>query len=352
MTDLARSPDRVLASTLIGHEEVLAFLGNELKRSSHAYLFVGPTGTGKATLAREFARLLLCPDNGQHEVACSSCRRIGTGNHPDLIVVEPEGRTSLGADTARWVVGQAVLTPVESERRVFLVEEAGLMTDQAANALLKTLEEPSAPVVFLLVAESEEDFPPTVASRCRIVRMGRVPEDHLTAALIARGIEKEKAQVLALVSSGRPGLALQLAGQPEIAELRQTWLSVPNRPSARPGDAITMAEELLARIEPLATQVAASQPTADQRDRAKRRASQSLLAGGLEILASFYLDSASLQLGGPIRNTDVPLPDLTRSSPARSVAASHQVLDAIVDLAGNLRPVPVLAALFSSLAAD
>lgn len=348
MTDLAEE----VAFSLIGHHDVLAFIESELKKPSHAYLFVGPTGTGKATVAREFARLLLCPEHGAHDEACSSCRRIGTGNHPDLVIVEPEGRTSLGADTARWVVGQAVLTPVESDRRLFLIEEAGLMTDQAANALLKTLEEPSAAVVFLLVAESEEDFPPTVASRCRIIRVGRVPEDDLTAALMHRGIEEEKARVLALVSGGRPGLALQLAGQPQIAELRQAWLSVPSRLSARPGDSITMAEEMLARIDPLATEVASSQPTADQRDRAKRRASQSLLAGGLEIMASFYLDSASLQLGGPIRNTDVPLPELTRSSPARAVAASHQVLDAIVDLAGNLRPVPVLAALFSSLAGD
>lgn len=348
MTDLAQE----VAFSLIGHHDVLAFIESELKKPSHAYLFVGPTGTGKATVAREFARLLLCPEHGVHDEACSSCRRIGTGNHPDLVIVEPEGRTSLGADTARWVVGQAVLTPVESDRRLFLIEEAGLMTDQAANALLKTLEEPSAAVVFLLVAESEEDFPPTVASRCRIIRVGRVPEDDLTAALMHRGIEEEKARVLALVSGGRPGLALQLAGQPQIAELRQAWLSVPSRLSARPGDSITMAEEMLARIDPLATEVASSQPTADQRDRAKRRASQSLLAGGLEIMASFYLDSASLQLGGPIRNTDVPLPELTRSSPARAVAASHQVLDAIVDLAGNLRPVPVLAALFASLAGD
>jgi DNA polymerase III delta' subunit len=336
--------------SLIGHEDVLAFLGGELTKPSHAYLLVGPTGTGKATVAREFARLLLCPAHGEHDELCSSCRRIASGNHPDLVKVEPEGRTSLGADTARWVVGQAVLTPVESERRVFLVEEAGLMTDQAANALLKTLEEPSAPVVFLLVAESEEDFPPTVASRCRIVRLGRVPEDQLAAALVERGIDEEKARVLALVSAGRPGLALELADQPQVADLRRAWLSIPNRLSARPGDAITTAEQMLARVDPLATDIAARQPTAEQRERAKKRASQSLLAGGLEILASFYLDSASLQLGGPIRNTDVPLPELTRSSPARAVAAAHQVLDAIVDLAGNLRPVPVLAALFSSLA--
>lgn len=342
----------LIPDTLIGHEEVIAFLGKEMATPSHAYLFVGPTGTGKATVAREFARLLLCPESGNHEQPCSSCRRIGTGNHPDLVMVEPEGRASLGAETARWVVGQAVLAPVESDRKIFLVEEAGLMTEQAANALLKTLEEPNASVVFLLVAESEENFPSTVASRCRIVRMSRVPEADLTLALISQGLTEERAQVLALVSGGRPGLALQLAAQPQVAELRQAWLSLPGRLSARPGEAIVVAEEMLARIEPLATDVAAAQLSADQRDRAKRRASQSLLAGGLEILASFYLDSASLQLGGPVRNGDVALPELTRISPARAVAASNLVLDAIIDLAGHLRPVPVLAALFLSLAAD
>ena len=341
-----------VAEPIIGHDEVRAFLDRELANPSHAYLLVGPTGTGKATLARNFARLLLCPERGDHEEPCSSCRRIGTGNHPDLILVEPEGRTSLGADTARWVVEHAVLSPVESDRRVFLIEEAGLMTEQAANALLKTLEEPTAPVVFILVAESEDDFPPTVASRCRLVRVGRVPLPDLSAALVERGVAEAQADVLALVSAGRPGLALQLAAQPEVAALRQAWLALPTRLTASPGAAISLAEEMLSQIDQMAGEVAASQPTAEQRERAKKRASQSLLAGGLEIMASFYLDSAALQFGGPIRNRDVALVDLTATGPVKAVGAAHQVLDAIIDLAGNLRPVPVLAALFSSLGSD
>lgn len=335
---------------LIGHADIVELLSKELRRPSHAYLFVGVEGVGKATVAREFARLLLCPQEGGHTEPCSSCRRIQSGNHPDLVLVEPEGRASLGADTARSVVTQAVLSPVESSRRIFLIEEAGMMTEQAANALLKTLEEPTASVTFLLISESEEDFPPTVASRCRVIRFGRVPESELTAALEERGMDAEVARVLALVSGGRPGLALQLGSEPKVAELRRAWLSLPARLSGRPGDGFTLAEEMMAAIEPLASDLAgATAGGAEQRDRARRRATQSLLASGLEILASFYLDSASLQLGGPIRNRDLPLVDLTRVSPAHAVSAARKVLDAVVDLAGNLRPIPVLAALLTSI---
>lgn len=340
----------LLAPELIGHREVTELLKGELKAPSHAYLFIGPSGVGKATVAREFARLLLCPVRGDHVLPCSSCRRVATGNHPDLVVVAPEGRASLGVETARSVVSQAVLSPVESERRVFLVDDAGLMTEQAANAMLKTLEEPTTEVTFLIVSESDDDFPPTLASRCRVIRFGRVPEEELGAALEVRGMEPEEARVLTLVSGGRPGLALQLGPGSPVAELRRGWLSLPARFSGRPGDGFSLAEEMMTAIEPLAGEIAgAVAGGAELRDRARRRATQSLLASGLEILASFYLDAASLQLGGPIRNGDVPLAELTRVSPAEAVSAAYAILDAVIDLSGNLRPLPVLAALFTTL---
>ena len=168
------------------------------------------------------------------------------------------------------------------------------MTEQAANTLLKTLEEPTAPVIFLLVAESEDDFPPTIASRCRTVHFGRVPDDELTQALVERGITADAARVAAMVAGGRPGLALALATRPEVARVRQAWLSLPERVTARPGDGFALAEEMLATLEPLAADLAGGEGTAEARDRAKKRATQSLLAGGLEILASFYADGASL----------------------------------------------------------
>jgi DNA polymerase-3 subunit delta' len=337
---------------VIGHRDVVEFLEVELGAPAHAYLFTGAAAVGKATVAREFARLVLCPERGRHDEACRSCRRVASGNHPDLVVIEPEGRTSLGVEQARGVVSQSVIGPLESERRIFLIEEAGIMTEQAANTLLKTLEEPTAPVIFLLVAESEDDFPPTVASRCRTVHLGRVAEAELVEGLVGRGIEPEPARVAALVAGGRPGLALSIATNPEVASIRQAWLALAGRMTPRPGDAFALAEEMQAVIEPLAASLAAGQPTADLRDRAKKRSSAALLAGGLEILASFYADAASLQLGGPVRNRDLSLPSLTRVTPARAVRNASLVLDAMIDLAGNLRVTPVLASLFLSLGAE
>lgn len=337
---------------LMGHGAVADLLRREASAPGHAYLFVGPDGVGKAFVARAFAGLILCPQSGDHEEACRSCRRIRSGNHPDLVMVVPEGRASLGVDQARSMISQASLVPVESDRRVFLIGEAEMMTEQAANALLKTLEEPNPSTVFILVAESEDDFPPTVASRCRRVHFGRMMEDELVAALEDRGLEQAEARVVALVAGGRPGFALSLATRPEVADLRKAWLAVPERVTGRPGEAFMLAEEILALLEPVAIGIAGDQPTTESKDRAKRRALQSLLSSGLEILASWYADAASLQLGGPIRNRDVPLPSLTQITPGRAVENAGRVLDAVVDLAGNLRPLPLLASLFTSLGSE
>lgn len=335
---------------VIGHGAVVDLLRRDLSAPAHAYLFTGPTGVGKAKIARGFATLLLCPEAGEHLQPCRSCQRVASGNHPDLVSVEPEGRTSLGVDQARGVVTQAALVPVEGERRVFLFSDAGLMTEQASNVLLKTLEEPGSSLIFLLVAESENDFPPTVASRCRQVHVGRVPDQEMVAALIARGIDPDHARAVSLVSGGRPGVALALATRPEVAGLRAAWLELPGRLTGRPGDAFLLADEIIALLEPMAAALAADQESADAKERAKRRALHALLTGGLEILASWYLDAASLQLGGPIRNRDLALPALTQIPPGRAVENAGKSLDAVVDLAGNLRPLPVLASLFTALA--
>jgi DNA polymerase III delta' subunit len=337
---------------VIGHERVVDLLRREVTTPAQAYLFTGPDSVGKGTLAVRFAAALLCSEHGQHDVECRSCRLVRMGAHPDVTVVEPEGATSLGVDQARTVVTRASLRPVESDRSLFLFPEAGSMTEQAANALLKTLEEPTASVVFLLVAESEDDFPATVASRCRTIHVGRVPLATMVAALEERDMNRASAESVAVVSGGRPGLALALMDQPEVAQFRDLWLSIPGQVTPHPGDGQRLASAVLAEISPLVDQSVTREMSKDREQRARRRAEQSLLVNGLEILASWYTDSASLQMGGPVRNSDLPLGDFTDVTPRKAVASAEKILDAVVDIQANLRRELVLANLFSGLGSE
>ncbi len=338
-----------LFDDLIGNGGVVELLQRELKQPIQAYLFVGPESVGKHSFAQRFAAGLLCPTSGAHDEPCRSCRLAMSGHHPDLAVIEPEGATSLGVEQARGLVGRASLTPVESSRSVFLIPEAGLMTEQAANALLKTLEEPLAQVTFLLVSESEDDFPATVASRCRTIHIGRVPLDELVPALVGRGIDPSQAESVSIVSGGRPGLALALMSQPDVVRFREMWLSIPGRVTPHPGDGQRLAGLVLEEIGPLVERSVPDDLAKEKQQRARRRVEQSLLVNGLEILASWYTDSASLQMGGPVRNLDLELTDLTEVSPRKAVRSAEIALDAVVDIQANLRRELVLANLFSQL---
>ncbi|MDH3190929.1 MAG: hypothetical protein OEM39_09905, partial [Acidimicrobiia bacterium] len=260
--------------------------------------------------------------------------------------------SSLGVDQARSLVGRASLAPVESSRTVFLIPDAGAMTEQAANALLKTLEEPLAQVTFLLVSESEDDFPATIGSRCRTIHLGRVPLPELIQALVDRGVDSEQAESVSVVSGGRPGLALALMSQPEVARFRKMWLAIPGRVTPHPGDGQRLATLILEEIGPLVERSIDSELSKEKQQRTRRRVEQSLLVNGLEILASWYADSASLQMGGPVRNLDLELTDFTEVTPRRAVQSAERALDAVVDIQSNLRRELVLANLFSQLGSD
>lgn len=336
-----------LFEDVIGHSNVVQLLDSELPKPGQAYLFTGPQSVGKEHVALRFAAGLLGGETDER------ARRLALSkSHPDLTILEPEGAASLGVDQAREVVARASMAPIEASRSVFLLPDAGAMTDQAANALLKTLEEPSASVTFLLVSESEDDFPPTVASRCRTIHMGRVPLPEIVSALTDRGVDEEQATGVAIVSGGRPGLALSLMTRPEVAAFRDIWLSVPGRVTPHPGDGQRLASLMLSEIEPLVEDAVPEGLSRDKSQRARRRAESSLLVSGLEILASWYSDSASLQMGGPVRNTDLDLAPFTDVAPRRAVDSAERVLDAVVDIQLNLRRELVLANLFASLGSD
>ncbi len=345
---------------VIGHGSVVSLLRRESERPAQAYLFVGPANSGKATIARRFAARLLCP-------ADAGCvRRVMVGAHPDLVAVEPEGRSAITVEQARHAVSQASLAPLVAARKVFLFEEGGAMNDEAANALLKTLEEPTPTTVFVIVAEAEDDLPDTVASRCRTIVFGRVPESEVEGGLVARGIEPAQAERAARIAGGRPGLAIALATRPEVAHFRQAWLSVPMRVSEHPGDAYVLADEVTAACEPLLTALredqaertaaaeeggSAGRALRERHERELRRATASLYVSGLEILAGFYRDAAAAQFGAPVRNPDVPATALASVLPAVAVTHAERVLETIEALEANQRPTLAFANLFADLGA-
>jgi DNA polymerase III subunit delta' len=350
-----------LFEDLVGHRAVIDLLIDESARPSQTYLFVGPSGVGKATVARRFAALLLC----DQEESCAS--RVLSGVHPDLIVVEPEGATSLTVDQARATVARAVLSPVESGRKVFLFEEAGAMNDEAANTLLKTLEEPSDSTIFILVAESEDQLPATVASRSRTVLFSRVLEREITDALVERGVEESQAEHAAITSGGRPGIALMLATRPEVAAFRTAWLQAPTRIDQEPGTPFRLAAELVDAADPLLQGLIDRQETEvgamdrdsvsarrlkERHDRERKRAAAALHVAGLEILASWYRDAAAAQHGAPVRNRDVSGADLADVAARDAVQRARRVLATVESLEANQRPELAFAALMSDLAAS
>ncbi len=153
-------------------------------RPSHAYLFHGPSGTGKRTVARAFAAALLT-DGARDPGAVAE--RIARGTHPDLTWVTPSGAAEmLVVDIEEPVVAAAARTPFESARRVFVIEGADAMNDQAANRMLKTLEEPAAFVHLVLLTDRREDVLPTIASRCQHVRFDPLPSARIAERLLAQ----------------------------------------------------------------------------------------------------------------------------------------------------------------------
>lgn len=178
-------------------------------RASHAYLFHGPPGTGKRAAARAFAAALLAAGSPEAESVRARALR---GSHPDLTWVRASGaREMLVADIEQPVVAAAARTPFEAARRVFVIESAHLLNDQAANRMLKTLEEPADFVHLLLLTNRPEEVLPTIASRCQHVRF-----DPLPAALIARGLHGEDAEMLLACSRlalGDAGRAARLASE-------------------------------------------------------------------------------------------------------------------------------------------
>ncbi len=214
---------------VVGHEKAVGLLANSLKnrKLAHAYLLIGPPHVGKMTLALELAKALNCDDDGRPCGRCSQCRRIIEGKHADVQVLGLDGRAEIGIDHIRELQHAASLRPFEGRHRVFIIDGAEHLSHEAANCLLKVLEEPPPQVQLLLLAVNERLLLPTVLSRCQKLTLMPLPELCVEQALIERwGASQEQAKVLARLSSGCLGWAVAALKDEHILSQRVERLGV------------------------------------------------------------------------------------------------------------------------------
>ncbi len=200
---------------ILGHQAILDRLRSAADRDAlhHAYLFEGPRGIGRRKVADWLASYVNCLERDRAPCgSCSRCTTIAAGSHPDVIALEPDPERASGTitvDEVREIIRKSTYHRFDSNRRVLIIDPADAMLEPAANALLKTLEEPPDGTGFVLITTSARRLLPTIVSRCQLVRFGAVPADEIAGWLAERGVDEP--ELCARLSLGSPGRALELA---------------------------------------------------------------------------------------------------------------------------------------------
>jgi DNA polymerase-3 subunit delta' len=368
---------RDVFAELAGQEQVVDQLRSAASGGpggiTHAWLFTGPPGSGRSVAARAFATAVLCADQGCRQ--CPSCRQVAAGSHPDLLLVRPDG-LSYGVKQTRELVLRAATAPVYGRWRVILFEDADRATEQAANALLKAIEEPAPRTIWLLCAPSAADLPTTIRSRCRLVSLRIPPTSAVADVLTAEGVDPSVALNAARAAQGHIGRARRLATDPEAAQRRAAVLRVPAQATAL-GPALATAAALVkaADAEAAAVTEELDEPeraalrkafgegstgkgvaTAlrggagalrDLEDRQKSRATRhkrDSLDRALLDLASFYRDVLAIQFGSGVELANAGQQDeLDRiaadTPPEATVRKIGAIMNCRVRLAANVAPL-------------
>ena len=194
-------------------------------RISHAYLLTGPAGSNKTAAAYAFAEALICSKGGCR--SCDDCRRVERRRHPDVHFYEPEGAQGYVVDQIREIVSDVPLAPIRAQRKVYILDRVDLLGTQAANAFLKTLEEPVPGIVFILMGRTREGVLPTIVSRCQVVPFRHIPAMEAAGILSQRtGVPAEQARCAIEACDGSITRAFAFAKSTERAEFRARVLEV------------------------------------------------------------------------------------------------------------------------------
>lgn len=298
---------------------------------THAWLITGPPGSGRSVAALCFAAALQCTSDGAP--GCGECRACATtmaGTHADVRRIIPEG-LSIGVDDMRAIVQIASRRPSTGRWQIVLIEDADRLTEGAANALLKVVEEPPPSTVFLLCAPSvdPEDIAITLRSRCRHVALVTPPVEAIARVLIETDeLPEEQARWAASVSGGHVGRARRLATDEDARQRRQRALGLA-RDAATPTRAYAAAEELVAAAEAEALAL-----TVDRNESETEELRTALGAGG-----------SGKGTAGALRGTAGAIKDLEKRQKSRQTRASRDALDrALIDLATYFRDALLVAA--------
>ena len=367
-----------------GQEQAAGFLARALVNPYHAYVFAGPEGSGKRLGMRAFAAALLCARGGCGE--CRDCRLALGERHPNMLVLEPSGPDILvGKDagdpnTARWFASRAYLTPPEPGRKVMVVLQADRLRVEAADVLLKVIEEPPTDTLFLLLSARPDDLTDTIRSRCQEVSFPPLSEEFVVGTLVAEGHGEQRARLACRLAGGNLGRARRLAADDrQLAAFREDALAAARQAFQGPAGALSAAEMLTSAAKQFRARLGEEleedlQPFLDERGRPEepfrgvvrrleeqherrlRRAEREFLDWSLLSLAAYWRDAVLVSTGGDpglvinldqdVRN-EVP-GDGTPSSAAR---AWGEVEEARADLADetNLNARLILERLFLRL---
>ncbi|MEY2469087.1 MAG: polymerase subunit delta [Actinomycetota bacterium] len=318
------APVAALFDGVVGQDAAVEFLRASAAAPVHSYLFEGPDGAGALVAARGFAAALLCPNGGCGE--CSTCRRALAGTHPDLIVLERSGASIL-VDEAREITRLALRSPMEGNRKVLVLTDFHAV-EEAAPALLKTIEEPPASAVFCILADQITPDLVTIASRCVRVEFPPLAVEVLTAELVAEGVADATAADAASLAAGSLQRARLIAHDPDMRGRMATWRKVPDHLDGTAGAVVAVASQLLALLDAAAAPVIAQQKLDDaelaerakaglpvlprreievRQKRAQRRARTDDLRAGLAALAGVYRDRLATEPAHVARNALVAL---------------------------------------------